>query len=208
MGKPIAVFGGRTWEELEVLEHEAGQLMFPAELRRRDTKGTVVKTKVRVRVPSPQDHFAARAQARKWAKTIELDPVADQDMFEQLEQLALLSRAIRTGDPPYGQFATAEELGAYDESSLRDIQEQISGFKAMLDPGDSLQTEEQVWRAIITVAREATIAPVLAFAGRDQPSLVVRMALEACRSPTAQSWLRSFGTSTPESSASTTTNES
>jgi hypothetical protein len=32
-GRPIEGFGGRTWAELEVLEHENGQLMFPAVLR-------------------------------------------------------------------------------------------------------------------------------------------------------------------------------
>ena len=72
MGAPIKELGGRTWEELEVLEHADGQLMFPAELRRREKSGGVKTTPVRVRVPSPDDHFKARKAAREWFEKLKL----------------------------------------------------------------------------------------------------------------------------------------
>ncbi len=203
MGKPIEAMGGRTWEELEVLEHEDGQLMFPAVLRRRTPKGEVHETKVRVRAPAPDDHFKARLDARRWMKTLELDAVADKDLFTQLEQLCLLARAVRVFESPHPQFATGEQLAKYDETCLQDLQEQINAFKSELDPRDSVRTDEEFWRTTVAVAREAHIGPLADIAGRDQQPCVVRMALEACRSPTGQSWLRSFGISIPALSAST-----
>jgi hypothetical protein len=201
MAKPVEAFGGRTWDELEVLEHDAGQLMFPAVLRRRDPKGAVVQTKVRVRVPSPEDTFRARAAARKWAGELELDPKEDVDLFKQLEQLCLLARSVRTFDS-HAQFAEPAELGKYDESCLHDLQEQIAAFKEQLDPRDSVETEEQVWRKAVEIQKAANIGPLVDTAGRDQQPFVLRMVEEALRSPTGLSWLRSFGISIPEPSPS------
>jgi hypothetical protein len=210
MGEPIGELGGKTWEELEVLEHDAGQLMFPGKLRRRNKSGAVVEVAVRIRIPSPNDHFAARAEARAWmAKPdLKLDPVANKDIFEQLEQLCLLAKAIRRDTAPHPQFAAAEELAAYDQGSIADIQEQVNLFKERLDPRPSVQTEEEAWRKIVAVAKEANIGPLVDTDGRDQEPLVVRMALEACRSPTGQRWLRSFGISIPEPSPSTSSSPS
>ena len=203
MSEPIAELGGKTWEELEVLEHAAGQLMFPAKLRRRNKSGKVVETPVRVRIPSPNDHFAARAETRAWmAKPdLKLDPVANQDVFDQIEQLCLLAKAIRTDEKPHPQFVEAEELAGYDEGCLKDIQEQVNAWKDRLDPRPSVTTEEEVWRKIVAVAKAANVDPLVDTAGRDQEPLVVRMALEACRSPTGQRWLQSFGISIPGLSA-------
>jgi hypothetical protein len=208
MGEPIEAFGGRKWGELEVLEHDAGQLMFPAELRRRDKTGATKITPVRVRVPNADDLFKARAQARKECKARELDEKEDRDLFRQIEQLVILSFAIRTHAAPHSQFAKFDELLGYDEGCLRDIQEQINRRKEELDPRESLTTEEEVWKAIVETARRMDTSPLADIAGRDQHALVVRMAVEACRSPTASSWLQSFGISIPESSASPSSNGS
>lgn len=200
MSAPIPELGGKTWEELGVLEHAAGQLMFPGKLRRRNKMGAAAEVPVRIRVPSPSDHFAARAEARAWmAKPeLKLDPVANKDIFEQMEQLCLLAKAIRTDTPPHPQFEAAEDLAAkYDEGCLADIQEQVNAFKERLDPRPPLATEEDVWRTIVAVAKAANIDPLVDTAGRDQESCIVRMALEACRSPTGQRWLQSFGISIP-----------
>jgi hypothetical protein len=203
MGKPIEELGGRTWDELEVIEHADGQLMFPAVVRRREKTGKVVETKVRVRAPAPDDHFRARVDARKWMLELELDAKADEDLFKQLEQLCLLARAIRVFEDPHPQFAKPSELSKYDETCLQDIQEQINAFKDQLDPREPARTEEELWRVIFAVAREAHIGPLVDIAGRDQGPCVTRMALEACRSPTGQRWQQSFGISIPALSALT-----
>lgn len=207
---PIAELGRRAWrEDLEVTEHAGtGKLMFPADLRRRNAKGEVVVVPVRVRVPSPLDTIQARPEAIAWAVELKIQrDGADKDVFEQLEQLCLLARSIRTADTG-AQYASAQELAEHDEASLHDIQEQLNAFKAALDPRPSLLTEAEVWRAIAAVAREASIDPLAGLAGREQPILVVRMALEACRSPTGQRWLQSFGISIPALPPSPTTEPS
>jgi hypothetical protein len=208
MSEPIESLGGRKWSELEVLEHDGGQLMFPAELRRRDKTGTTKVTPVRVRVPNPDDIFKARVEARKECKNRELDEKEDRDLFRQIEQLTLLSFAIRTAAAPHSQFTKLDDLVTYDEGCLRDIQEQINRRKDELDPRDSVTSEEDCWKAIVETARRMDTSPLADIAGRDQHALVVRMAQEACRSPTGLSWLRSFGISIPVSSPSPSSSES
>lgn len=207
-GTPIEGFGGRTWEQLEVVAHEGGQLMFPAVIKHRLPTGGILEHKVRVRVPSPDDLFEARKAARKELKRRELLEDRDKDLFEQIEQLEIIARAVRTYDAPHGQFQPARDYHDYDEGSLRAIQEQITQFKAELDPRDRVVTEEQFWRLVVDVARSASIGPLVDTDGRDQPSCVVRMALELCRSPIASSWLQSFGISMPGPSVSTSSSES
>jgi hypothetical protein len=206
-GGPIAELGGRTWPELEVLEHEAGQLMFPAKLRQRLPSGEVKVTPVRVRVPTLLDQARARTETAAWTKELKVDRTLDKDLFDQLEQIVLLSKAIRTADT-FAQFAKHDELAERDDGSLQDIQEQLAAFKAAQDPREPVSTEEDVWRTIAAVAKESSIDPLAERAGREQPSIVVRMALEACRSPTGQRWLQSFGISIPASSPSTSTSGS
>lgn len=207
MGKPIDAFGGRTWEELEVREHpDTGQLMFPAVIRRRTASGQVRENKVLVRVPSPEDTFTARANARKELKKRELDEDRDKDLFEQLEQLELLALCVRTETG--AQFQKARDFHDYDEGCLQDIQEQLMRFKAELDPRDRVQSEEGFWRLVVDVARSASIGPLADTDGRDHEPFVVRMATELCRSPIASSWLQSFGISMPERSPSTSSEES
>jgi hypothetical protein len=207
-GGPIPALGGKTWADLEVLEHADGQLMFPAQLRRRDTKGAVVETKVRVRSPSAHDKVEARTDAIAWAVKGKIDRKEDKDLFDELEQICLLSKAVRTFEAPHGQFAIPQDLARYDDGCLKDIQEQINAFEVELDPRPSIQSEEDVWRTFIAVAREASLDPLVGTAGRDQASLIVRMALEACRSPTGLRMLQSLGISLPDSSTPASSEQS
>jgi hypothetical protein len=207
-GRPIEGFGGRTWAELDIVEHANGQLMFPAVIKRRLPSGELRENPVRVRVPSPDDEFEARKLARRELKRRELDEDRDKDLFEKIEQLEILALAVRTHAAPHAQFQPARDYHDYDEGSLRAVQEQITQFKAELDPRDRVQTDDEFWRLVVDVARSASIGPLVDTDGRDQPLFVVRMALELCRSPIASSWLQSFGISMPERSASTTSDES
>ena len=199
MGAPIDELGGKTWDELEVRRHEDGRLMFPGELRRRDEKGGVVVRKVRVCVPVPSDHVAARVDAAAWfAKQKGLERDRDKDLFDEMEQLALLARAIRVHEPPHAQLLDHTELAGWDEASIQDIQERINIFKLLVDPREGELDDEQFWRDLLAVGRGATIAPLVDMSGPVQFSFILRMAKVALTSPEAQSWLRSSETSTPE----------
>lgn len=193
-----------SWEELEVVQHETGRLMFPAELRRRKADGTVEAVPVRVWVPVTGDYVEARKTARLWfAKLQGLDAERDKALFEEMDGVCVLARAIRNPQAPYAQFAQYDELAEkYDQSSLRDIQERIKVFESLVDPRMSIPDEDTMWRVIAEVARKGTLLPLADIVGHEQPSLVLRMALEACRSTTAPSFVRSIVTSTPDSSPS------
>jgi hypothetical protein len=201
MPDPIAELGGKTWDELEVREHESGRLMFPDKLRKRSPKGALVETPVQVCIPQPADHFRSRVEARAWFGRLEgLDPDRDKDLFDELEQICLLARSIRTFEAPYAQLLTGEELAAYDEATLHDIQERINVYKTLQDPRDSVQTEADFWRLVVAVARSASLLPLVDIAAGEQAGSIVRMAKELCRSPRARPWLQSFGISIPEES--------
>jgi hypothetical protein len=201
MSEPIPEMGGQTWEELEVSRHASGRLMFRGELRQRNERGQIKVTPVRVCVPNPRDKVEARAEARGWFASIKnLDVDRDKDLFDEMEQVCILALAVRTSDPPHGQFCDYEELANYEEASLRDIRERITVLEQMLDPREPVTNEETFWRKTFAVARGSTILPLTDIAGHEQPSLVVRMAKEACRSPTGQRFAQLFGTSTPEPS--------
>lgn len=203
MSGGVPAFGGASWAELEVSRHESGRLMFEDKLRRRDEKGNIVEKKVRVWVPVPNDSVAAKTEARAWFKAQkELDPDRDKALFEEMEQVCLLARAIRTFEPPHSQLMRHDELGGYDEGGLKDIQERINAYKAMIDPREPVTTEDAFWRMLSEVARKGNILPLLDIVGHEQPSCIVRMAREACRSPMAPPWLRSAESSTPAPSSS------
>lgn len=199
MGEPIDELGGKTWDELEVRRHDNGRLMFPGELRRRDEKGAVVVKRVRVCVPAPEDHVAARVEAIAWfSKQKGLDRERDKDLFDEMEQVCLLARAIREGDPPHAQALDHTELAAWDEASIQDIQERINIFKLLVDPREGELDDEQFWRSLLAVGRGATIGPLVDMSGPVQLSFILRMAKVALTSPEALSWLRSSETSTPD----------
>jgi hypothetical protein len=193
-GAGIPAFGGASWAELEITRHESGRLLFPDKIRRRDEHGNVIEKKVRVWVPVPDDSVEARVQARVWFRSKD----RDKDLFEEMEQVCLLARAIRTFEEPHGQLLNHSELAAYDEGCLKDIQERINAYKALIEPREPITSEDAFWRMLSEVAKRGSILPLLDIVGHEQPSCIVRMAREALRSPTAPSWLQSAETSTPE----------
>lgn len=199
MSEPIPEFGGATFEELELVRHESGRLLFPETLRRRNEKGLIIETKIRVWVPNPNDHVEARTEARGWfASKKVLDPDRDKSLFEDMEQACLLARAIRTGEAPHGQYCTAQELATYEETTLQDIQERINVYKGMLEVRTAVIDDATFWRAVVAVARRKNLRPLADIVGHAQISCVVRMAQEACLSPTGLSYAQSFASSTPE----------
>lgn len=197
--RPIDELGGLTFAELEIVNHASGRLLFPEVLRRRDKTGKVIETKVRVWAPTPEDHIQARVDAREVASRRKLDRKEDRDIFEQIEQVCLLARAIRTYEAPHSQYCDADELATFSEGSLNDIKEKINAFKAAEDPRHPEVDEENFWAIVQAVARGATLHPLTDIDGRAQFSCIVRMAREACRSPANKSSAPLPGTSIPVS---------
>lgn len=192
-------FLGRSWEELEVVEHENGALMFPAELRKRDKLGKVARTPVRVRVPRPIDQLEARREARVWFDELRLDIEEDKEYLDQIEQICLLSRAIREFTEPHSQFVDSKELATYDEACLKDIGEKINHLKLLQDPRDPIQSEDDFWRIVAEIKeKRQAISPLADIAGHEQHSFIMRLVWEVSKSRTEQSSQPSSESSTAE----------
>lgn len=172
-------FPDMSWEEMEVLEHENGHLLFPATLRTRKSKGEVKEIPVRVRIPSPADHLEARKKTLEWLERLGINGKEEPDIKSSAEDLVILAVSIRTEESPHSQFASGDELAAkYDEGCLKDIKERIQYFKAMLDPREPVQTEEQFWETVEEVARKRNLLPLADIAGDEVPSFMLRTIVE------------------------------
>jgi hypothetical protein len=194
---PIPELGGRTWAELEVIDGESGHVLFRDQIRQRTKEGWKA-IDIRVRVTRPEDSLRARSDARVWFAALKLDPDRDQDMLAEIEQICLLSLAIRTAKPPHAQLATHEELARdFDEGSLQDVLGRINVYKHLLDPREPELDADTVFRKVVAVAEVGHLGPLTDIAGHEQPSFLLRMARLACDSPTVQSWLQSRESSMP-----------
>lgn len=204
LSEPIPELGNRTWEELEVVTHEDGHLLFKDQIRRRKADGSVEGIPVRVRIVRTQEIAEARAETRQlFGRIKSLDPDRDKDVFDELEQVCILSHAIRTFETPYSQFASYDELlTGYDEGSLQDIIGRIQALRQLLDPRESQLTEDQIWATIFAVAKRGHLFPLTDIAGFEQPSCIAFMASQAMRSPRGRAWLQSSGNSMPTPSTS------
>lgn len=189
----------KTWDEMEVTTHESGRLMFRTSLRRRNSTGEVETTPVRVCIPDPKDHIRARTMARIWfAEQGKLDADRDADIFEEMESICVLALCIRTDKEPHSQFAVPEELASWPEAALKEIKERIHSIEQLVDPREEIVSEEKFWTVVLEVATKANLLPLADIVGHEQLSCIVRMAREACLSPTAPSFARLPESSTPE----------
>jgi hypothetical protein len=204
LSKPIPELGGRTWEELEIIEHADGHLLFKDAIRRRGKTGAVETEEVRVKVLRTQQIAEARGKCRRWFGELGLDEERDKDLFDQLEQVCILAIAIRDPSPPYAQRYQPEELATqFDEASLQDVLGRLQALRQTLDVRESHLTENEIWQKIAAVARVGHLGPLTDIAGPEQPSCIVFMATQAMRSPKALAWQQSCGISTPAPSAET-----
>lgn len=190
----IAELGNRTWAELEIIPGEDGHMLVRDQIREREpASGAWRATEVRVRIPRPMDLIRARSDARAWfAKFKDLDVERDAELFEEMEQLCLLARSIRTATAPHAQLVECDELATrYEEASLRDLLGRLRVYRDLLDPRVAVTDEDDFWHLIASVARVGHLGPLTDIAGHEQPSCVLFMARQALQSPTGQSWLQS-----------------
>jgi hypothetical protein len=203
LSKPIAELGGRTWEELEIVEHSDGHLLFSDAIRRRSKGGSVEMVPVRVKILRVEQIAQARSRCRRWFADLGLDEDRDKDLFDELEQVCVLAIAIRDPEPPYAQRYQPEDLARdFDEASLQDVLGRIQALRQVVDVRASKLTEDEVWRKIHAVARAGHLLPLTDIAGPEQPSCIVFMAEQAMNSPRGQSWLQSAATLMPGRSES------
>jgi len=179
----------KTWEELEVIE-QGDRLLFPDTIRRRTKTGALEETKILVRVLRKNERRSARMEAREWAKRANVDPEKDPALFDDMDTLCILARAIRESAPPHDQFQQAEWLEQhFDDSSLAALWDRYPVYESMLDPRLDAPTEDDFWKCIVGIGRSRNILPLTGFAPRSQHSCILSMADAALTSETCRSFL-------------------
>lgn len=189
--QPIEALGGRTIRELETQEVE-GRVLYAEKLRYRDKHGVVKEVPVWLRVPRPLEYAQARELTAKLFAQRGLSRQFDSDLFVELEQVAILSFALR--DEQGAQFATFDELPhKYEATSLAELVQKLEELRKNADPRPlaSPRNEEELFGFIAAVAKEQSLYPLAAIASDAQSAWLLSMAKVAFDSPTVQSWLRS-----------------
>jgi len=195
----IAVLRGKTWEELEAIEH-AERVMFPDSIRFRDRSGAVREIPVMVRVLRADERRKARVEARKYAADNGLDADRDQDLCVAIDRLHQLARAIRDAKAPHDQHATVGMLeSGYDTSSLDELWERYEVYADRQDPRMEITDEAQFWAALGVVAKVGNVLPLAGLVPHSQFNCIVFGARQALLSPTFKSFSESIDSSTPAS---------
>ena len=168
---------GKSWDDLEVLEH-AGHLLFPAEVYRRVRGGEFEPIKVRLRVPRGTDLRKARVKAREWALEEGLDLQADRDLVDDLEIMCTLARAIRNATPPHEPWvADPRELDKdYDRRSLMQVWGKLDSLVHVLDPAPNTISGDEMVALLGAIVRENSIVPLAVYGPESQAGFIVTMA--------------------------------
>lgn len=172
---------GKTIEELAAIEH-GGRTLFPDKIRRVKPDGTYEDIDVYVRVPRAAEVMQARQDAIEFFRKRKLDRKEEADLFDQLDTLSVLARAIRDKAPPHDQFQPLEfmlsnEPGkGFDTESLMDVWTRLEAYRKMIDPRVTVVSEEDAIRAAFAIARTQNIGPLAGIAGHELDSCIVTMA--------------------------------
>jgi hypothetical protein len=197
---PIAALRGKSWAELEAIEAADGRLLFADTIKRKRRDGTLEEVPIKLRVLRKDERRKARAEARKWAEKEALDPEKDAQLFDDLDTVCILARAIREVKEPHEQHMIAEQLEhAYDMRSLEELWSRYQVYEDLTDPRIHVQDDATFWAAVGACCKARNILPLTALGSLAQNACILRMAEEALSSPTFKSWYSQFENSTPES---------
>jgi hypothetical protein len=178
--RAIEWLDGKTAEDLAAIE-VAGRLLFPDRLLKPQKGGGFEEIPVMIRVPRPQEVMEARGEAIRIFRKQGLDRKEDSELFEELDTLCNLARAIRSATPPHAQFITVEEMlsrdeKGYDIPSLFDLWERVQFYRKNIDPRLIEFSEEDVVTAALAIDRVQNLGPLVGIAGSEVDSFVISMA--------------------------------
>lgn len=178
----------KDWEDLEATEH-ADYLLFPDELMQRMKDGTFKRHAIMVRVPREYEMRRARLEARAWAKEEGLEPDLDPDLFDNMDTMCTLAKAIRNCTEPFEPYEPDPKRleRVYDRPSLDAIWAKIEAYRQILDPRPNALNQEETLAIIGAVAKARNIVPLAAFGGPSQTNLIVFMADQYMRSQRTKS---------------------
>jgi hypothetical protein len=178
----------KKWSELEALEQD-GRVLYPDAIRSRG-KGGVVK-EVPICHPRAAQRRAAQGAGRRdaWAKDEKLDRDRDPGLFDDMDTLCILARAIREPTAPYDQKTTYRLLeSTYDMRSLDELWSKYKIYEDLTDPRDGIQTDAEFWAVVGAMGRTRNILPLTECESHEQNSCILRLVDLALTSPTFKSF--------------------
>lgn len=166
------------WDELETFEaHD--YVHFPEVLlRRRGGKEGFEAIKVALRIPKPAEKRKARALSRAAALADNLDLEKDADLVDDLENMHLLSMAIRNRTKPYEAMVPdpLELERLYDQRSLAQLWTKLNSITDIVDPRPNDLSREEVLHVIAQIAKTQQIYPLHVLGPQSQISCIATMA--------------------------------
>lgn len=176
------------------------RLYLPTQIRWRKVDGSVGSDDILMTEPTNRQRFQARIDARVYCEARKLDPERDKDHFDNVENIALLTYALRD-KKTRGQLEPSVEslLDRYPDSTLTELWGKLNKWVEMLDPRFGELTKEQLWQVVEGMAR-GNLLPLVGMPTYAQSTCFSLMAVEACSSPNAPSWVTSSETSSSEPS--------
>lgn len=167
---------GKSWAELEILEHD-GYLLFPDQLMRRQADGSFKARPILLRVPRPHEKRQARVESRARALQAGLDLDRDADLVDDLENMHLLSNAVRNNTSPYEPLEpdvpTFEKM--FDHASLNRTWARLQALHRLLDPRPDEISEGEMLALLSKIAKERSIAPLVVYGLDAQERFVISM---------------------------------
>lgn len=208
---PLDILRAKSWEELEAIEYE-DRVLYPDALRLRTAKGDVREIKVMVQVLRKPERRRAFLEAVKIAQAAGVLPkempdfsnvrarAIDEQLFDDLDTLCIMARAIRDVEPPHVQHKTPEMLEAeYDMRSIEELWSRYKVYEDRSDPRLEITDEKRMWKATHAIAKAGNILPLTGAESLSQNACIVFMARQAVTSPRFKSFLASSDHSTPAS---------
>lgn len=167
----------KKWEDLEIIEH-AEHLLFPAHIYKRQADKSFKSISVMLRVPRDSDMRAARVEARAIATKEGLDEAKDKDLFDNLEVICILSRAIRSCKSPYEPLEPFPLIleKTYDKACLAQIYGKLDQLASLVDPKPDQISKEEMFALTASLASERNLLPLHVYGALAQTVYIITMA--------------------------------
>lgn len=166
------------WEDLETFEAH-GYTHFPEVLLRRvGGKDGFEDIKIALRIPRPHERRKARVESRAAALADGLNLEQDKDLIDDLENIHLLSMAIRNRTAPYEPMVPdpSELEKMYDHVCLAQLWAKLNSLISIVDPRPNDLSREEVLHVIMQIAKTQEIYPLHVLGSHSQTACITTMA--------------------------------
>lgn len=192
-------FGGKTLQELDIIEHEGRQL-YPDTLKKKNIKkGELEEVPIYLRVPNTTEQAKARVDALDWVRDIRKlkEPIRTVDearglvgdlLFEDLDTISLMSWCILERNEGHARYMLPQLLDAANsKASLYELFDRLDFFSRAEDPRVGNISEDLFWAAVVNIAKARNLSPLVAIAGSERDSFILSMASRLANSRTPKS---------------------